>query len=738
MNPPLHGDHISDEGQVGRALRPVRLLVIAAFAVPIVVFLAASITSYSNHKQEATARLQSTLQTVYEHARKVFETFEVASLYTDNLTDEGDDIIRVNEEMYHHRLASLVQTLPQILDIWVVDVTGHPVVSGLMFPLPKVLNLSARPYFQELKNNPARDTYVSEILSTLILDLRFFSFARARSPVGGQFSGVISISAKPEYFSSFYSTLPKDDVESIAILRVDGNILARYPATTNGSMSHFGEDDAMMHAIRTSPSGLIEALSPLDGATRIFAFRRLAGLNVVVLVGMETTTIWRRWLGSISRNLIVGLPAAASLIALSLMALSRTRREVIVHKSLRREVARREQTEQALRQSQKMEAVGRLTGGIAHDFNNLLTAILGNVDLALKFLHDTESKAGQLLLSARHASERAATLVQRLLAFSRQHPLEVKAVDVNRLVHGMSDLLRRAIGESIEVKTVLAGELWKVAVDPNQLENAIVNLAVNARDAMPNGGHLTIETANSHLDEFYIARNATDIPPGQYVLVAVSDSGNGMSREVVERAFEPFFTTKGPGVGSGLGLSMVYGFVKQSGGHIKIYSEPNEGTSIKLYFPKLDDRNHVDDWEMDSLPAAYPSEQERRSGKILIVEDDADVNRFATEVLAGQGYGVLSASDGLSALKLLDAASDVDLLFTDVVLPGGMNGKELAVAATRRKPGLKVLYATGYTRDAIVHQGRLEPDLELLTKPFTQGALLRKIQQVMEAKPRES
>ncbi|MET0867915.1 MAG: ATP-binding protein, partial [Pseudorhodoplanes sp.] len=392
-------------------------------------------------------------------------------------------------------------------------------------------------------------------------------------------------------------------------------------------------------------------------------------------------------------------------------------------------------TEEALRQSQKMEAVGRLTGGIAHDFNNLLTAIIGNLDLALRRLDGPDRVRGWLA-NSRHASERAATLVQRLLAFSRQHPQEVKAVDVNRLVQDMSELLRRTIGETVTVETVLAGGLWKTAVDPNQLENAILNLAINARDAMKEGGRLTIETANTYLDEAYAIANGPDLAAGQFVMMAISDTGTGMSKEVIARAFEPFFTTKPTGAGTGLGLSMVYGFVKQSGGHVKIYSEADEGTSIKLYLPRLADESQVEPW----IPAGHAADQRddvtQRPERILLVEDDEEVNRFSSEVLRDEGYHVISTHEGASGLRLLDANPDVQLLFTDVVLPGGMNGRQLADEARRRRPDLKVLFTTGYTRNAIIHQGRLDADVDLLTKPFTSDALVRKVRQIldMEAK----
>jgi two-component system NtrC family sensor kinase len=322
--------------------------------------------------------------------------------------------------------------------------------------------------------------------------------------------------------------------------------------------------------------------------------------------------------------------------------------------------------------------------------------------------------------------------VQRLLAFSRQHPQEVKSVDINRLVQSMSELLRRTLGETVTVETVLAGGLWKVAVDANQLENAILNLAVNARDAMPDGGRLTIETANSYLDEAYVALNSEDgFSAGQYVLLAITDSGAGMSREVRERAFEPFFTTKPSGMGTGLGLSMVYGFIKQSGGHIKIYSEPGEGTAIKLYFPRISEQRALPDWT-DERAAPRAAPVARGSETILLVEDDEEVRKFAAEVLRQQGYTVHAASDGASALSLLETEPDIGLLFTDVVLPGGMNGRQLADEARRRKPALKVLYATGYTRDAIIHQGRLDAEVELLSKPFTAETLSRKARQIFD------
>lgn len=394
-------------------------------------------------------------------------------------------------------------------------------------------------------------------------------------------------------------------------------------------------------------------------------------------------------------------------------------------------VAEQQRAEEALRQAQKMEAVGQLTGGIAHDFNNLLTVVTGNVDMASRSLaaagvHD--ARAQRALDSAMKGAERAASLTQRLLAFSRRQPLAPKAIDVDKLVVNMSDLLNRALGETIKLEIVTSPGLWRVEADPNQLESAILNLAVNARDAMSEGGDLVIETANARLDEEYCAAHA-EVAPGQYVVIAVTDTGSGMPRHIQERVFEPFFTTKEPGKGTGLGLSMVYGFVKQSGGHIKIYSEEGQGTAIKIYLPRLmselgtEDESHL----------AQGLETSPSSETILVVEDDDDVRAYTVECLRELGYRVLEAHDGPSALRLLERQNEaVDLLFTDVVMPG-MTGRELADAARQHQSDLRVLYTSGYTRNAIVHGGRLDAGVEMIAKPFTYAALAQKVRDVLDA-----
>ena len=392
------------------------------------------------------------------------------------------------------------------------------------------------------------------------------------------------------------------------------------------------------------------------------------------------------------------------------------------------EVARRNEAEDALRQSQKMETLGQLTGGIAHDFNNLLQVITGNLDIIKRTMTDDSPRLRRSIDNAAKGADRAAVLTQRLLAFSRRQPLAPKVIDANKLVLGMSEMLYRSLGETIELETVLSSGLWRVEVDPNQLENAILNLAVNSRDAMPEGGKMTVETANAHLDHGYTAQHS-GIVPGQYVMICVSDTGSGMDAETAERAFDPFFTTKEVGKGTGLGLSMVYGFVKQSGGHLKIYSEANEGTTIKIYLP----RHHgCEDTREDEIAAGLTPEGSE-SETILVCEDDDDVRAYSADTLRELGYRVVEAADGQEALRFLEEGEQVDLLFSDVVLPGGLTGAIVADRARKLRPSLKVLFTTGYARNAIVHHGRLDPGVELLSKPFSYTELAARIRELLDA-----
>ena len=391
------------------------------------------------------------------------------------------------------------------------------------------------------------------------------------------------------------------------------------------------------------------------------------------------------------------------------------------------EIAERERVEDALRQSQKMEAVGQLTGGLAHDFNNLLTGISGSLELlSARIVQGRVNDIDRYVAAAQGAAKRAAALTHRLLAFSRRQTLDPKPTDINRLASGMEDLIRRTVGPLVTVETVGAVGLWITLVDPNQLENSLLNLAINARDAMPDGGRLTIETGNRWLDEH--AARERDLPPGQYVSLCVSDTGTGMTPDVIARAFDPFFTTKPIGQGTGLGLSMAYGFARQSGGQIRIYSEPDRGTMVCLYLPR-----HHGQEAAATAPAALAEAPRAEIGEtVLVVDDEPTVRMLVADVLDSLGYIAIEAADGPAGLKVLQSNARIDLLVSDVGLPGGMNGRQMVDAALVTRPTLKVLFITGYAENAVLGNGYLEPRMHVLSKPFAMEALATRIKAIIE------
>jgi len=412
---------------------------------------------------------------------------------------------------------------------------------------------------------------------------------------------------------------------------------------------------------------------------------------------------------------------------LEALVAERTQELEKANEDLKSQMTERERVEASLRQSQKMEAVGQLTGGLAHDFNNLLTGISGSLELTRARLSQGKADSvDRYITTAQEAVKRAAALTHRLLAFSRRQALEPKPTNVNRLVTGMEELIRRTVGPSIHVEVVGAGGLWSTLVDSNQLENALLNLCLNARDAMPQGGRLTIETANRWLD----ARGARDldIAPGQYISLCVTDTGTGMEADVAAHAFDPFFTTKPLGQGTGLGLSMIYGFARQSGGQIRIYSEVGKGTTMCLYLPR-----HYDDPSFNDAADFPEASESLGDGEIvLVIDDEPSIRMLITDVLSDTGYSVLEASDGPAGLRVLQSAARIDLLITDVGLPGGMNGRQVADAARTLRPDLKVLFITGYAENALMGNGHLEKGMHVLAKPFEVERLATKIRELIK------
>jgi PAS domain S-box-containing protein len=392
-----------------------------------------------------------------------------------------------------------------------------------------------------------------------------------------------------------------------------------------------------------------------------------------------------------------------------------------------RDLTEKRETEERLRQSQKMEAVGQLTGGLAHDFNNLLAGISGSMEMMqIRLAQGRTQEVDRYFLAAQGALKRAAALTHRLLAFSRRQTLDPRPTTTNRLLGELEELVRRTMGPGIEVEVVGASGVWPVLVDPNQLENAILNLCINARDAMPNGGKLTIETANKWLDER--AALQQDLPEGQYVSVCVTDTGTGMPPDVVAKAFEPFFTTKPLGEGTGLGLSMVYGFARQSGGQVRVYSEVGQGTTMCIYLPR-----HSVDAIADEEPLISSRPVSAGEGEVvLVIDDEPTIRMLIGELLADSGYAVIEAPDGPAGLKVLESNARIDLLITDVGLPGGMNGRQVADAARVSRPNLKVLFITGYAENAVIGNGRLEKGMFVATKPFKMDSLAARIREIIK------
>ena len=696
------------------ALRLLKTMLVASIVIPVTAFAYASWINYQNAAARADEQLAASLNILSQHASGIFQSVDLTFTAVDAILGElTDEQIKASDQTLHLQLGKLEKSVKAIDAILVADKNGHTIVSSALFPIPSGLDVADRDYFLAQVERDA-STYVGAASRSRVRQETFFGISRRRPLRDGQFNGIIMISVTPKVFSEFYRQLGSDTTASFTLSKSNGAILARFPVPA-GDVTHFRPDSGFMLSVVDHPEGgFVTTSYSVDDVQRRFAYLKLGYADLYVSDGIQTDTIMLGWMRAMASHLIFGIPATLVLFTLVLLAMRRTR-------ALYAEAERRDLAEQALRQSQKMEAVGQLTGGVAHDFNNLLTIIIGNLGIAKRGV--VEARAERALNNALVGAERAAQLTQRLLAFSRRQPLNPRVLDINKLIVAISDLLTRTLGENIQLETISGAGLWKVEVDASEMESTLLNLALNARDAMPDGGKLTIETGNAYLDEEY-CRKHEGIAPGQYILIAVSDSGAGMSAETIDRAFEPFFTTKEAGKGTGLGLSQVYGFMKQSGGHVKIYSEPGEGTTIKLYLPRRDGDEAAATAD-DDLNA------ERGGGEtILIVEDDDGVRQYASEILRDLNYQVIEAKDSATALRLLDADKKFDLLLTDVVLPG-KNGRELASEVERRRPGTKIIFMTGYSRNAIVHQGRLDPGIELIPKPLTERVLARKIRQLL-------
>ncbi len=678
----------------------------------------ASLEHYRFVSTSANERISRSLDIAVEHTNKVFEEIEILFASVEGITRrQSSESLKADQRPLHERLEEMIGKAPDLRAIWLFDRSGRPLVTSSVFPAPD-LNNSDRDYFVA-QQDPKTGTFIGKILIPKIGGPSFFSVSKKWHDETGTVAGVSAVVVPPTAFEKFFAALSGDAPASHAIIREDGVVLARYPVPTAPGIV-LSENTGFRRATAAQGrTAKYTTLSAVDGLKRRFEVRHLAHLPIYVTSSLEEMSIWREWSQWLLLQLAFGAPTLGLILWLEYLALQRT-------KQFYAEVRRRESAEAVVRQSQKLEAIGHLTGGIAHDFNNLLSIVMGNLEAVLRRTPHDE-KTQQQVRNALTGAERAAQLVRRLLAFSRRQPLDPKPIDVSQVITQVASLLIRSLGEKIQIDTFRAPDLWITDIDPVELEAAIINLAINARDAMPKGGRLTIEANNATLDSDFCA-NVENLAPGEYVVISVGDEGMGMKPEVLDRVFEPFFTTKAPGAGSGLGLSQVYGFIRQSAGHVVIDSTVGKGTTVQLYLPRSKATKPVllEDPGREVLRG--------RGETILIAEDDRGVRDHLSELLGDMGYSVLVAEHAEKALEFIgDRAQKIDLLLTDVVMPG-MNGRQLAERALADRPALRVLFMTGYARDAIVHQGRLEPGVVLIQKPISPPELSSRLRSMLDAR----
>jgi two-component system, NtrC family, sensor kinase len=693
-------------------LRPLKLLLVAVIIVPLGLFGGAAWLNYQWSVDEAQAQLARTTDAVHEHALKVFQTNE---LVLDRIAERFGDLDWqqiATDPVVHAYLKHLASDVPHASVLGFIAPDGRVVATNLELPTPV---MAKRHDFLRVPRDNDDDLFISELtVGNYTKHLQFLFVRYKPNSERTADGGYILVSMRPDYFREYYAAAFGKDY-AISLIRADGDILARYPQVREPTV--LAPETGFRQAIAANPDhGGYQTRSAVDGAERLFSYAKLGAYPVYVAVGIDRATITRRWLAKMSTHLVFGLPATLCLIILCVVALRRTAREHAALLQANAGAKRREELEASLYQAQKMEAVGQLTGGVAHDFNNLLTAIMGGLDTML-LSGVLAAPMRKHVEAAMRAAERGARLTQQLLAFSRQQMLHPEVVDVNRLLREFETLMRRAVGESIEFVVALDRDIGACRVDPAQFQSAILNLVVNARDATPAGGRITLTTGDIGL-----APDATrpdpEMAPGRYVVVSVGDTGSGMSEEVRAQAFNPFFTTKEVGKGSGLGLSQVYGFTKQSGGHVTIDSVVGRGTTVRLYMPAA-----AAQAERSAAPAAPRSAAAASAATVLIVEDDEAVRETAREALASLGYRTPVASDAAGALAILRRGEPVDLLFSDVVMPGGMSGVELAREARRLRGDVKVLLTTGYA----AAEGRRDDGFAVLGKPYRQSELAERI-----------
>jgi signal transduction histidine kinase len=681
------------------------LQLVLSITLPLALFVAAGLYARSAEIKVAQERISAITTTLAGHAQATFQGIELLiARVADSVANKSWDEIRTSQEM-HDFLVELRQGLPQVESVFLVAPDGRIAASSRNFPVPP-FDASKREYFAGADQR--KGIFVTSVFIGRTLGTKVFAVSRPLLR-NGVFDGVIAVTVSPAYFENFYKTvLEPTGLSTAALVRQsDASLLVRIPRDDPSPERLPSTAPVLVAAANGANQGQFAGISPLDGRDRLGAFVRLEPYGLLVNYNLDMGVVLARWYSNL---VIFGVFAALGGLALFVtarMTLFQSSRQQEHLRQLLGETERRQEAEAKLQHSQKMEALGRLTGGVAHDFNNLLAAILGGIDLAKKRID--EPNAVRLLDMAAEAAERGAKLTKQMLAFSRKQEVAFRPVEVNGVLRGMDELLRRTIGGLVRIRYDLAANAWPILIDPVQLEVAILNLAVNARDAMPFGGDLVLSSHNVH-----IGGTSPTLPlnPGDYVVINVADTGQGMSDEVKQKAFEPFFTTKGPAQGTGLGLSMVFGLTVQAGGTAIIESEPGRGTKISLYV-----RRAALLPEIVETPVTRDAAAVGRPLQILVVDDNTVVSNLVCEMLQEIGHIAIAAESGREAVDLLSKERRFDLLIADYAMPS-MNGSQLAAEAVRLHPTLSVLFMTGYVEhDAL--RAWLDLGYRMLSKPFT-------------------
>jgi two-component system NtrC family sensor kinase len=699
------------------AVRLLKLMMIASLVLPATLYAYAAWISYRDIHAVADERIDRSLDVEQEQALKVFETVDRTFAEVDEIVRGlSDDQIRAAQPSLHPRLDRIVGVMPQVQAIVLIGRDGRPLVSSALEAVKTGVNFADRDYFMAQASHDV-GTYVSEVHTPQLPDVgtAFFDLSHRLASPDGSFNGIIAVAVRPAYFEDFYALIGQTPGSLFALVRANGAFLARYPLRKNRSQ-RLGHNSALRIAIDLGlERGLFSVNSEIDGIPRRIGFRKLAGYPVYALAGTASSAIRDEWLSTMGAYLIFGLPATLVLFAVLWVALRRTQR-------LHDEAERREMAEGALRQAQRLEAIGQLTGGVAHDFNNLLMIVSGSVQRLRR--HISDDKQTQLLDTITNATRRGESLTRQLLTFSRRQMLQPSVIDLAERLPEIKDMLSRSLRGDIDIRVGVAKRSCFVKVDPNELELALLNLAFNARDAMPSGGTLTITAKPVVLR----GKASEEGLSGEFIMIRVADTGAGIPPDVLPRVFEPFFTTKDVGKGTGLGLSQVYGFAKQSGGTATIMSS-TRGTAVTVLLPRT--------WETPARPREQPAAvaTTRAAGTVLLVEDNAEVAEVGKAYFEDLGYRVKQAASAQAGLDLIERDGDIDLVFSDILMPGGMNGLELADTIRRRFPQIMVLLTTGYSSSA---QDAVRQGFDVLQKPYDLDALERALREAHSAAERRA